>query len=173
MSVAGRPSSIPRVRGEGIIVAVRLVLVKGENPARATAWGTGDDGSVVRAEFVPAHDLPYLVVESLFGLRDGEWGSRLSPQGYPTFERAADLPAGIVVAKRLSNAVANLFGDGPNTAEGVRQRAAPSPTLDAIDDATINAAIDGVERISTLWASLGVGAKLEVSWPLERLAPLT
>ncbi len=144
-----------------------LVIVKGNNPRRATVWGTRDDGTVVQTIIIPQHDLPYLVVESLFGLTDGEWGARLSPAGYPSFERAADLPAGIRESKRLCNAVANLFGNGPDTVAGVRQRAGSSATLDAIDDARIELAIDGVKRLSTIWSRLPTDSKLAVSWPLD------
>jgi hypothetical protein len=146
---------------------VKLVLVKGENPRRATAWVTRDEGSTKKVVIIPSHDLPYLVVESLFGLTDGEWAARLSPEGYPHFDRASELPAGIKTAKRLSNAVANAFGDGPNTAAGVRERVGPSPVLGAIDDTTIEAAIAGVGRIMAMWAAVEVGDKLEVAWPLD------
>ena len=149
---------------------VDLRIIKGENPRRATVWGTRDDGSVVQTVIIPNHDLPYLVVESVFGLHDGEWGSRLSDAGYPDFDRASDLPSGIKVAKQLSNAVANIFGDGPNTATGVRNRAGSSAVLDTIDDARIEAAIDGVQRLITIWSRLPVGSTLDVSWPLDLTA---
>ncbi|MCB1255651.1 MAG: hypothetical protein KDB26_01005 [Microthrixaceae bacterium] len=150
---------------------VDLRIIKGDNPRRATVWGTRDDGSVVQTIIVPNHDLPYLVVESAFGLSDGEWGARLSETGYPDFERASDLPPGIIISKQLSNAVANIFGDGPNTAAGVRSRAragaGAGAVLDSIDDAQIEAAIDGVQRLVTIWSRLPAGSKLDVSWPLD------
>jgi hypothetical protein len=88
------------------------------------------------------HDLPHLVVESLFGLDDGLWGI-LARGGFAEANRvatardsrrarlvtdvefdelAAQNWAGHRVAKAATNAVTNRWQDGPDTPDGVRVR---------------------------------------------------
>ncbi len=51
-----------------------ITIVKGETPAGDRTWMTMPDGSTRRVAVHVIHDLPHLVVESLFGLDDGLWG---------------------------------------------------------------------------------------------------
>jgi hypothetical protein len=159
-------------------------------------------GDVVRrAPVHVVHDLPHLVVESFFGIEDGLWGelaagyhagaSRAVTARDPKRQKAgrivsgaADgvsasvwLSAGHRQAKALTNAVANRFGDGPNTPDGVRERIARSgersaeEALSKIDDETIAAAIACVADTLRGWATLPAGDVLRLSWPFQPKLP--
>jgi hypothetical protein len=119
-----------------------VTMVKGETPASDRVWLTMPDGTVRRVAVHVIHDLPHLVVESLFGLDDGLWGV-LARGGFAAANRAAaacgshrarlvtdadfdPLAAqnwpGHRVAKAATNAVVNRWQDGPDTPDGVRAR---------------------------------------------------
>jgi hypothetical protein len=119
-----------------------ITFVKGETPASDRTYMTMPDGTARRVAVHVVHDLPHLVVESLFGLDDGLWGV-LARGGFAAANRAAtardsrrgrlvtdaefdDLAAanwpGHRVAKAATNAVTNRWGDGPDTPAGVRAR---------------------------------------------------
>ena len=148
------------------------------------------------------HDLPHLVVESVLGIDDGLW-AELEAGGHAAAARAVTardpkrqkvgrivsgaaegvpashwLTAGHRRAKTLTNAVANRFGDGPDTPAGVRDRVARSgeesaeEILSEIDDETVAEAVAGVAEVLRRWAALPAGEVLRLSWPLplERLA---
>ena len=51
-----------------------ITLVKGEIPALDRTWMSMPDGSTRQVAVHVVHDLPHLVVESLFGIEDGLWG---------------------------------------------------------------------------------------------------
>jgi hypothetical protein len=51
-----------------------ITLVKGETPALDRTWMSMPDGSTRQVAAHVVHDLPHLVVESLFGIEDGLWG---------------------------------------------------------------------------------------------------
>jgi hypothetical protein len=51
-----------------------ITLVKGETPALDRTWMSMPDGSTRQVAVHAVHDLPHLVVESLFGIEDGLWG---------------------------------------------------------------------------------------------------
>ena len=97
------------------------------------------------------HDLPHLVVESMFGIEDGLWGV-LARGGFAAANLARtrshgrrarlvtdvaldDLGArnwrGHLVAKAATNAVVNRWQDGPDTPDGVRARLRPGEEADA------------------------------------------
>ena len=97
------------------------------------------------------HDLPHLVVESLFGIEDGLWGV-LARGGFAAANLArtrshgrrarlvTDVPLddlgarnwrGHIVAKAATNAVMNRWQDGPDTPDGVRARLRPGAAADA------------------------------------------
>lgn len=119
-----------------------IAIVKGETPAADRTWMTMPDGSTQRVAVHVVHDLPHLVVESLFGLDDGLWGV-LARGGFSAANKAAgrrdsaraklvtdaafdDLAAlnwpAHRVAKAATNAVVNRWQDGPDTPGGVRAR---------------------------------------------------
>ena len=119
-----------------------ITFVKGEPPAGDRTWMTMPDGSTQRVAVHVVHDLPHLVVESLFGLDDGLWGV-LARGGFAAANKAASsrVPgrAKLVtdaefdelaaaswpahrVAKAAANAVTNRWQDGPDTPAGVRAR---------------------------------------------------
>ncbi|MBV9536771.1 MAG: hypothetical protein JO321_15310 [Solirubrobacterales bacterium] len=153
-------------------------------------------GAVRRAPVHVVHDLPHLVVESIFGIDDGLWAEleagRHAAAAHAATARdpkrkkagrivsgAAEgvpasrwLTAGHRRAKVLTNAVANRFGDGLDTPAGVRERVARSgdqsaaERLSGIDDAIIAEAIVGVADLLHRWAALPPGKVLRLSWPL-------
>jgi hypothetical protein len=121
-----------------------ITIVKGETQAGDRTWMTMPDGSTQRVAVHVIHDLPHLVVESLFGLDDGLWGV-LARGGFAAANKAAGSRdpgrAKLVtdadfdplaaeswpahrVAKAATNAVTNRWRDGPDTPAGVRARMA-------------------------------------------------
>jgi hypothetical protein len=133
------------VRQTGAVA--EITIVKGDTPPLDRTWLAvpGEPARQVAVHVV--HDLPHLVVESLFGLEDGLWGV-LAQGGFATANQArtrshgrrarlvTDLPlddlgarhwAGHVVAKAATNAVMNRWQDGPDTAAGVRARLRGAP----------------------------------------------
>jgi hypothetical protein len=105
-------------------------------------WVAGPGGGGQRVAVHVVHDLPHLVVESLFGLDDGLWGV-LVRGGFAAANRAVTARdsrrarlvtdaefdelaarnwAGHRIAKAAVNAVTNRWQDGPDTPAGVRAR---------------------------------------------------
>jgi hypothetical protein len=128
-----------------------ITLVKGEAAALDRTWMSMPDGSTRQVAVHVVHDLPHLVVESLFGIEDGLWGV-LARGGFAAANLARtrshgrrarlvtdvaldELGArnwrGHVVAKAATNAVVNRWQDGPDTPEGVRARLSPDDAADA------------------------------------------
>ena len=128
-----------------------ITLVKGEIPALDRTWMSMPDGSTRQVAVHAVHDLPHLVVESLFGIDDGLWGV-LAQGGFAAANRArtrsrgrrarlvTDVPLddlgarnwrGHRVAKAATNAVMNRWQDGPDTPDGVRARLRPDTAADA------------------------------------------
>ena len=155
-------------------------------------------GSARRGPVHVVHDLPHLAVESVLGINDGLW-AELEAGRHPAAARAVTardpkrqktgrivsgaaegvpvsgwLTAGHRRAKVLTNAVANRFGDGPDTPAGVRKRVASSrdPSaeefLSGVDDDTIAEAIVCAGALLRRWAELPPGEALRLSWPLPR-----
>jgi hypothetical protein len=142
------------------------------------------------------HDLPHLVVESLFGITDGLWaelasGDHREParattardtkrqkQGRIVSGAAAGVPtsawlsSGHRRSKTITNCVTNRWDDGPDTSAGVRARLArqgdPSiaKTIATTDDETIALAIIRVRELEQQWALVPPGGTLRLSWPL-------
>lgn len=188
----GRPG-----KGETLHL-VEITLVKAAGPGdRDRAWLT-TDGAARRGAIHVIHDLPHLVVESLFGISDGLWAElaagthaeaahaasardpKRHKQGRIVSGAAAGVPArewlttGHRRAKAITNCVANRWGDGPDTPAGVRGRVArqDDPALQDllahIDDEIIAAAIRGVRTLEQRWMAVAPGGTLRLSWPLER-----
>lgn len=156
------------------------------------------DGVTRRGPVHVVHDLPHLVVESLFGIDDGLWGE-LAAGSHAAAGRAAAardakhnkqgrivsgaadgapteqwLTSGHRLAKTITNCVVNRWGDGPDTPGGVRERAARQDSralhdlLARVDDETIAVAIQGVRDLERRWIAVPPGEKLSLSWPLGR-----
>ena len=159
-----------------------------------TYLGSGPEGRRVAVHVV--HDLPHLVVESLFGITDGLWAelagglhagsnratrardSRRRKQGRIVSGAATGLALddwlseGHRRAKVVTNAVANRSGDGPDTPPGVRDRAArggDQAVIDIfadIDDETVATAIKGIRHLQRRWLDLPQGGTMRLAWPL-------
>ncbi|HEX8008788.1 MAG TPA: hypothetical protein VF482_20450 [Trebonia sp.] len=173
-----------------------VTIVKGETSVGDRGWLTLPDGTVRHAVIHVIHDLPHLVVESVFRLDDGLWGT-LAEGGFPAAARevtrrnghlwlvtdvsfdepaALDEPAarnrpGHLVAKAAVNAVVNRWGDGPDTPAGVRTRLrargpGEAALADRLDDEAIRIAAAGVRRVYRRWRVLPPGGALRLTWPL-------
>ena len=172
-------------------VVADVAIVKGETPAADRTWLSFPDGTARRAAVHVVHDLPHLVVESVFGLGDGLWGT-LAAGGFEPAARAVtrrhahirlvtDAPLddlavrnwpAHVVAKAAVNAVLNRWGRGPDTPAGVRarlRRDGPEAAALAgeLTDEDIRTAAAGVRRLYRDWAALPVGGTLRATWPLH------
>jgi len=172
-------------------VVADVVIVKGETPAADWTWLSFPDGTARQAAVHVIYDLPHLVVESVFGLRDGLWGTlaetgvapepRAASRRYRHLRLVTDTPAhGLAgrcqpahaLAKDAVNAILNRWRDGPDTPEGVRERLrARGPDADELaddlDDESIRVAAAGVKRLYREWAILPPGGSLRLTWPLH------
>jgi len=158
-----------------------VAVVKGETPAGDRGWLTLPDGTARHAVIHVIHDLPHLVVESVFRLDDGLW-STLAGDDFPAAAREvtrrngrlrliADAPSALGVAKAAVSAVVNRWGEGPDTPAGVRARLrARGPReaalADRLDDEAIRIAVAGVRRLYRQWRALPPGGTLRLTWPL-------
>ena len=177
---------------------MEVTLVKAAGPGdRDRAWLTVA-GVTRRGPVHVVHDLPHLAVESLFGIDDGLWAELAAGDhavaGHaatardPERQKRGRIVSGAAAgartgewltlghrrAKTITNCVANRWGDGPDTAAGVRDRAArqndPSlqDLLARIDDQTIAMAIRGVRDLEQRWLAVPPGGTLRLCWPLAR-----
>ena len=178
-------------------VVADVAIVKGETTAGDRTWLSFPDGSAHRAAVHVIHDLPHLVVESVFCLDDGLWGT-LAAGGFAPANREVTRRNGRIrlvttvpsentvpfddlaqttwpghkVAKAAVNAILNRWGDGPDTPGGVRDRLRRSGPAAAalagrLDDEQIRVAGAGVRRLYRDWAALPVGGTLRATWPLH------
>ncbi len=159
------------------------------------AYLTVDDATR-RGPIHVVHDLPHLVVESAFDIQDGLWGELAAGRhgaaarattardpkrrktgrivsGSATGARTEEwLSAGHRLAKIVTSAVVNRWGDGPDTPAGVRERVArqATPELEAmlsrVSDDTIATAIRDVRIVQRRWMSTPAGGTLRLAWPL-------
>jgi hypothetical protein len=176
-------------------VVADVAIVKGETPADDQTWLSFPDGTARRAAVHVIHDLPHLVVESAFALDDGLWGTLAAGGFEPSSRRVTrrssrhegrirlvtDAPFDELatrnwpahkVAKAAVNAVLNRWGDGPDTADGVRtrlRRTGPEAAELAgqLSDEQIRVAATGSRRLYRDWAALPVGGTLRATWPLH------
>lgn len=153
-------------------VVADVAIVKGETPADDSTWLSFPDGTARRETVRVIHDLPHLVVESVFGLDEGVWGT-LATQCFPGLRLVTDAPLDDhAVAKAAVKAVLNRWGDGPDTPSGVRARLrrlgrGPADLADRLTDEQIRVATAGVRRLYRDWAALPVGGTLRATWPLH------
>jgi hypothetical protein len=172
---------------------VEITLVKASGPGDRDRAYLEVDGITRRGPVHVVHDLPHLVVESLFGIDDGLWaelaaGSHAAASQAATARdpkrqkhgrivsgAAARAPTGGWLtpghrrAKTITNCVANRWGDGPDTSAGVRDRLARANSrlqedpLAQVDDETIALAIRGVADLMQRWIAVPPGDKLRLS----------
>jgi hypothetical protein len=177
---------------------MEITLVKAAGPGDRDRAYLEVDGVTRRGPVHVVHDLPHLVVESLFGIDDGLWGElaagshaaashaatardpKRQKQGRIVSGAADGAPTGQWLtpghrrAKTITNCVVNRWGDGPDTPGGVRDRVAreKSPSLEdllaRVDDETIATAIRGVRGLMQRWMAVPPGGQLRLSFPLRR-----
>jgi hypothetical protein len=153
-------------------VVADVAIVKGETPAGDRTWLSFPDGTA-RSEAVRViNDLPHLVVESVFGLDEGLWGT-LATSRFPGLRLVTDVPFDDhALAKAAVKAVVNRWGDGPDTPAGIRARLRRSGPDTAelagrLTDEHARVAAAGVRRLYRDWAALPVGGTLRATWPLH------
>ncbi|MGH3206331.1 MAG: hypothetical protein ACRDNO_01075 [Trebonia sp.] len=153
-------------------VVADVAIVKGETPAGDRTWLSFPDGTARRADVRVIHDLPHLVIESVFGLDEGLWGTRAARPSHG-LRLVTDLRLDEhAVAKAAVHAVLNRWGNGPDTPDGVRARLRASGPGTAelagrLTDEQIRVAAAGVSRLYRDWAALPVGGALRATWPLH------
>ena len=153
-------------------VVADVAIVKGETPAADRTRLSFPDGTVRREAVRVINDLPHLVVESVFGLDEGRWGTLATRSSRPlrlVTDAAFDDHA---VARAAVRAVLNRWRDGPDTPSGVRARLCRSGPGAAdlagrLTDEQIRVAAAGVRRLYRDWAALPVGGTLRATWPLH------
>jgi hypothetical protein len=153
-------------------VVADVAIVKGKTPAGDTTWLSFPDGTARREAVHVINDLPHLVVESVFGLDGGLWGTRAGRR-FQKLKLVTDAASEQhALAKAAVGAVLNRWANGPDTPAGVRARlrtAGPeaSGLADRLSDEQIRMAAAGVRRLYRDWAALPVGGTLRATWPLH------
>jgi len=177
---------------------VEIVLVKASGPDEPDRTYLNRDGTTERIPVHVVHDLPHLVVESLFHIDDGLWGelargthreaTAAATARDPKRRKLGRIVSGAASgtgtdawlsdahrrAKTVTNAVANRWGEGPDTPAGVRERLTEAldetgrVLIDQLDDETIALAIRGVQRLEHQWRAIPPGESLRLQWPLPR-----
>jgi hypothetical protein len=172
-------------------VLADVAIVKGETADQDRTWLTFPDGTARREAVHVIHDLPHLVVESVFGLDKGLWGT-MAAGGFEPASRAVTRRNGRIrlvtdapfdelgarnwpahkTAKAAVNAVVNRWGDGPDTPAGIRARLresgpGPAELAERLTDEQLRVASAGVRRLYRDWAALPAGGMLRATWPLH------
>ena len=137
-----------------------ITLVKGETSALDRTWMSMPDGSTRQVAVHVVHDLPHLVVESLFGIEDGLWG---------VLARGGFAPANLARTRSHGpDGVRARLRPGEEAGAYYRQRVAS--LLGRLDDGTIALAISGTRDLAAAWARLPGGGIMRLEWPLPRAA---
>lgn len=182
-------------------VHITLVKAQGGGAPEQDRVYVEVDGETRRVAVHVVHDLPHLVVESFFGIADGLWGeltaglhtdanfaatardTRRQKQGRIVSGQASGartdewLSDGHRMAKTVTNAVVNRWGEGPDSPAGVRSRLIREDSepirelLARVDDETIAAAIEAVAALRRRWESTPPGGSIRLTWPLDRSSP--
>jgi hypothetical protein len=164
-------------------VRAELTFVRSRDGEHHNVWIRREDGTTLGCRLHVRHDLAHLVVESVLGVDDGLWGALVRDGLEP------GLTDSHLVAKRLTNAVVNRWGDGADDAEGVRYRVleqAPpvmhrrrtgfdpasmsrrarlaADRLAAASDDDLRMAIAGVRTLERRWTATPLGETMRLSW---------
>ena len=102
-----------------------ITLVKGETSALDRTWMSMPDGSTRQVAVHAVHDLPHLVVESLFGIEDGLWGV-LAEGGFASAGGTSALAGGTFA---LARGVSILAGGTSTFAIGISSLSADSTSV--------------------------------------------
>ncbi len=117
-----------------------------------------DSGPARQVAVHVIHDLPHLVVESLFGIEDGLWGV-LARGGFSTANRA-----------RRARRARLASSAPPGSVDAAEYRRRIAELVEHVDDATVALASTGTRRLSQAWSQLPAGGMLRLAWPLPRAA---
>jgi hypothetical protein len=180
---------------------VQITIVKKQGDVDHDRVYLEVDGQIRRAAVHVVHDLPHLAVESIFAIADGLWGElnagMHADAGFaatardPKREKQGRIGSGAAsgvrtrewlseghrVAKSVTNAVANRWGDGPDTPAGVRfrlVRGADEPIqnlMARVNHEIVAASIQAVRDLDRQWANTPPGGALRLSRPLDRSRP--
>lgn len=175
---------------------MQIALVKRVRPEDDDRAHLTVDGRTRRGPIHVEHDLPHLAVESVLAIDDGLWSElaagrhgaagRATTARDPKRRKAGRIVSGAAsgarteewlgpghrVAKTVTNAVANRWGDGPNTPARVRERLAGQdcPEIQAllarVSDQQIATAILAVRTLHQRWTATPPGGTLRLAWPL-------
>jgi len=177
---------------------MEVVIVKGAGGRDPDRTYLGRGGESERAAVHVVHDLPHLVIESLFGMDDGLWAeleqgmhreaARAGAARDPMRQKLGRIVSGAASgastgewlteghgrAKVVTNCVLSAIATRTATPAEIRRRlaacgdAAIDALLERVDDETIALAIRGVADLRQSWNVLPVGGVLRLTWPLPR-----
>jgi hypothetical protein len=180
------------------LVDVDVALVKNTDGSTwHRAWVTHADGTSASVKIFVPHDLDHFVIESSLGITHGFWGifaaggwRRQSELASARDPRRASASSGgpddplvrehapdVNFAEAVVYAIGNMFGDGPDTLEGVRDR------LRRMDDPRLHALADQLdeERLQVIyearaqavrrWQHLEPGGTLRLTWAPSTSTP--
>jgi len=141
-------------------VVADVAIVKGETPAKDRIWLSFPDGTARREAVHVVHDLPHLVVESVFGLDKGLWGT-LAAGGFP--------PASPPAASRRNGRL-RLVTTVPSENTGPSENTVPLDDLAAGTWPAHQTAKAAVNAVVNRWGDgpdtpAGVRARLRKSGP--------
>ena len=102
-------------------VVADVAIVKGKTPASDVTWLSFPDGTACREAVNVINDLPHLVVESVFGLGGGLWGTRAARRFQRlklVTEAASEKSSPVAVQVQSPNVISPTALGSPGTRRG-------------------------------------------------------
>jgi hypothetical protein len=122
-------------------VVADVAIVKGETPAGDRTWLTFPDRTARRMTAHVTRDLPHLVVESVFGLSDGLWGTLAAQPSGPAARAALSCVSGTATSTSArGKAKLRLVTEPPRTSPG--EPAEPCPPGNTMARAAVYAVLN-------------------------------